>query len=613
VNRPLYVVKVGSSTIDDGRIFDEVAELAHRARVLLVAGGATGIERHYRSVGRDVPTLRLRNGDAVRHCSPEEMDHVRRAYHHQILPVVAAALRERGLVAWTATADHASLVTGRANRPLRAVVGGHELVVRDHRAGIPTTVATRRLSALLETHDVVCLSPPVADEQGAPLNVDADILAAALSNMMSADHVRLVTSTSGLLRWVDDPASTLLDTCPDEAAGFARGRMRQKVRAADLASRGSADVAITGPHTMAESARWTRVWPHQAPTEDLTLLTRAVQIPSVSGDEYELARFLVDWCSRRGVPAGIDAAGNFVATKGRGSRRLLMMGHLDTVPFHWPTAWLDGELSGRGSVDAKGSLCAFVETLADLDLPDNVEVRVVGAVEEEVSSSKGAFHARDHYPADAVIIGEPSGSTALTLGYFGLLKVRVSAVTETGHSAGKEVMTAPDALVVALGRIRDGVGEVAPDAVSAVVDVVHETGPHTSRATGVLNFRVPPGADLDALRGTAEAHASESLTITVLRCTPGYAGGRTSSLARAFARSLTRAGIRPRYVVKKGTSDMNTLATTWRTAEMVAYGPGDARLDHTAAERISAQDYQLARAVLADAVQTWATWNASVP
>jgi LysW-gamma-L-lysine carboxypeptidase len=610
VTRPLYVVKVGSSTIDDGRIFDEVAELARRARVLLVAGGATGISRHYRSIGREVPMLRLRNGDTVRHCSPEEMEHVRRAYHQRILPVVAAALRERGLVAWTTTADHASLVTGRPNRPLRAVVAGRELVVRDHRVGVPTAVATERVSALLATHDVVCLSPPLADEHGAPLNVDADVLAAALSNSLSADHLRLVTSTSGLLRSVDDPGSTLLDTSPDEAVGFASGRMRQKVRAAELASRGSADVAIAGPHTMADSARWTRIWPRQAPTEDLTLLTRAVQIPSVSGDESELARFLVDWCTRRGLPAEIDAAGNFVATKGTGSRRLLMMGHLDTVPFHWPAAWQDGELSGRGSVDAKGSLCAFVETLADLDLPDDVEVRVVGAVEEEVSSSRGAFHARDHYPADAVVIGEPSGSAALTLGYFGLLKVRVSAVTGTGHSAGKEVTTAPDALVAALDRIRDGVGKAAPDALSAVVDLVHDTGAHSSRATGVLNFRVPPGADPEELRDAALAHDSEAVTVTVLRCTPGYAGGRASTLARAFARSFTRAGIRPRYLVKKGTSDMNTLATTWQTAEMVAYGPGDASLDHTDVERIPAQDYQLARRILADALQNWLTMGA---
>lgn len=57
--------------------------------------------------------------------------------------------------------------------------------------------------------------------------------------------------------------------------------------------------------------------------------------------------------------------------------------------------------------------------------------------------------------------------------------------------------------------------------------------------------------------------------------------------------------------MKKGTSDMNTLATTWRDVPMVAYGPGDSTLDHTDMERIAAADHRTARTVLADAVARW--------
>jgi LysW-gamma-L-lysine carboxypeptidase len=95
------------------------------------------------------------------------------------------------------------------------------------------------------------------------------------------------------------------------------------------------------------------------------------------------------------------------------------------------------------------------------------------------------------------------------------------------------------------------------------------------------------------------------VTVEVLRCTPGHAGGRSTTLARAFARAFGRNDLRPRYLVKKGTSDMNTLATTWRGVPMVAYGPGDSALDHTDTERIAAGEYLLGRAVLADAVATW--------
>lgn len=74
---------------------------------------------------------------------------------------------------------------------------------------------------------------------------------------------------------------------------------------------------------------------------------------------------------------------------------------------------------------------------------------------------------------------------------------------------------------------------------------------------------------------------------------------------KVFTRAFGQSGIRPTYVVKKGTSDMNTLATTWRDVPMVAYGPGDSTLDHTDVERIAAEDYRTARTVLGDAVARW--------
>ncbi|MFJ7153158.1 M20/M25/M40 family metallo-hydrolase [Streptomyces sp. NPDC100445] len=609
MTRPLYVVKAGSATLDRGTVLKEIADLVARgARVLLIAGGATGIERHYTAIGRPMPRLRLANGDEVRYCPPEEMAHLVDAYERVTLPAVEQGLRQLGLDAFTAVASRGRLVTGRANRPLKVrTAEGRSVVVRDHRAGLPTEADTARLTALLEAYDVVCLSPPVADAAGgAPLNVDADVLAAVLALALDADHLRLVTGTAGLLTDPADPASTLSDAYPGDAARYAGGRMRQKVRAAEIALEGgSADVAITGPHVMGDLAGWTRFWRTRQPTADLTLLTRVVGVPSVSGDEGELAAYLAEWCRERGMEAHVDAVGNLVAARGRGPRRLLLLGHLDTVPHRWPAAWRGQELWGRGSVDAKASLAAFLEVLAHADIPEDGRLVVVGAVEEEISSSKGAFHARDHYPADAVVIGEPSGAHKLTLGYFGLFKLRVTAAVTTGHSAGMDAVSAPDRLIDALAAIRADVLAAAPDALSAVIEVGSETGRQRSRGTGVLNFRVPPGADLDALRAAALAHTGDDVTVEVLRATPGYAGGRSGPLVKVFTRAFADAGIRPRFVVKKGTSDMNTLATTWHDVPMVAYGPGDSALDHTDEERIGAMEYRTARSLLADAVNRW--------
>lgn len=603
------MIKVGSATLNRKDIYTELSELVERgARVLMVAGGAAGIERHYSAIGRDMPMLRLGNGDLVRYCSPAEIPHLVAAYEQVTLPAVEEGMAGCGRSVFTAVASHNGLVAGKANKPLRVITAqSRPGVVRDHRAGVPQTVDTERLNALLDAYDLVCLSPPVADiDGGTPLNVDADVLAAVLCTALDADHLRLVTGTAGLLRDPGDPGSTLVDLYAGEGGAYAGGRMRQKVRAAELAMAGSADVAITGPHTMADPAGWSRFWRTREPAEDLVLLTRTAMIPSVSRDEHELANYLVSWCRRRGIDAHVDAAGNLVAVRGTGPRRLLLLGHLDTVPFRWPVEWSDDlELTGRGTVDAKGCLAVFLETLATAEVPADGQIRVVGAVEEEISSSKGAFHVRDSYPADAVIIGEPSGGEKLTLGYFGLFKLAVTAEVPSGHSAGRDAMSAPDALIAALTGIRTAALEQVPEALSAVIEMHTEPGHAEHRATGVLNFRVPPGADLGALRETVLGFRSERVRIEVLRCTPGYAGKRTSTLVKAFVQAFARSDVKPRFVIKKGTSDMNTLATTWRDVPMVAYGPGDSTLDHTNVERITATEYRGTRAVLATAVANW--------
>ncbi|NRQ34216.1 M20/M25/M40 family metallo-hydrolase [Nonomuraea sp. NN258] len=599
----LYVIKIGSASLAHDGVFDELANLRARgARLLLVAGGAAGIARHYADIGRPMRTMRMR-GDEVRYCPPEEMPHIVAAYERVTLPRVRQALSERGLRVFTAVAQTGALVSAQANPPVRAELDGRPSVVRDHRAGRVSSVDADSLGQLLEVFDVVCLSPPVADEAGgSALNVDADVLAAEVANALDADHLRLVTGTAGLLSDPSDPGSGIPHIHRGEGQEYARGRMRQKVRAAEIAMNGAADVAITGPH-MLSPASGTRFWRAPAPAADLSLLSRVVEISSVSCDERELAEFLVDWCTEHGIHAQVDAAGNLVATRGTGPERLLMLGHLDTVPHRWPARWEGETLWARGSVDAKGSLVAFLETLAEMDVPAHAQIRVIGAVEEECTA-RGAFFVRDHYPADAVIIGEPSGAEALTIGYYGLLKVRLSVSEPVGHTAGHGVVTAADRMVHVLGRLRDEIAAASPNAMLAVLGIHAVNAGHLQQGEAVFDVRVPqetPVEDLVAL----VRQVAEAVGVEVLRATPGVITPRKSPLVKAFSRAFREAGATPRFLAKKGSSDMNTLATTWADVPMVAYGPGDAALDHTPEERLGAAEFRRAKDVLTRAVTSW--------
>ncbi|WP_327374140.1 M20/M25/M40 family metallo-hydrolase [Streptomyces sp. NBC_01216] len=603
----LYVVKLGSATLLHSQVFDELLELSRRgARLLVIAGGAAGIAEHYRRTGREIRTLVSRNGDEIRYCPPSEMRHIVAAYEEVTLPLVEEELTRRGLSVFAAVARTGALVKATVNGPLRVREDGRTRLVRDHRAGTVSSVDVPRLTGLLSTFDVVCLSPPVADaEGGTPLNVDADVLAAEAALALDADHLRLVTGTAGLLTDPADPASSLRHLTEGEGRRYAKGRMRQKVRAAEIALRGTSDTAITGPHTLsAAGATW--FWRAPAPAPDLDLLARTVELSSVSRDEREIAEFLAEWCADHGVKAEIDAANNLVATKGAGSRRLLMLGHLDTVPHRWPVRW-DGEvLSGRGSVDAKGSLVTYLQTLASYDPPEGVELRVVGAVEEEITGA-GAFHVRDAYPADAVVVGEPSGAEALTLGYYGLVKVRFSVREPTGHTAGEGVRTAGDRMVDVLSKVPAAVAALHPDALTAVLGVSALNQGDTQSGEAVVDVRVPPGLDPDETVAALRALASGPVRADVLRATPGVTTRRTSPLVKAFQRAFSEEGVTPRYLMKKGSSDMNTLATTWRGVPMVAYGPGDARLDHTPDEHLHADEFRRAQRLLTAAVREWSS------
>lgn len=603
--RALYVVKVGSSSQAYEEVFAGIAALnARGARVLLIAGGADGIVEHYEAIGRAIRSLHLTDGREVRHVPEEELPYILDAYHRVTLPRVVRGLRKHGLRIHASTGEQDRLVTARLNAPLRAVINGRPVIVRDHRAGTVTEAATDTINSLLDAFDVLVIAPPVADEDGgAPINIDADVLAAELANRLEADHLRLVTSTPGILTDVTSLDSTIPHLWPGEGYGPAQGRMLQKVRAAEIALRGSSDVAICGPHRLTPA---TRFWRQKAPHPHAELLSQAVEISSVSGDEHELGEHLRAWATAHGLDASIDLAGNLLATKGDGARRLLLLGHLDTVPHRWAARWEAGQLHARGAVDAKGSLIAFLETLAQTHVPSGTQVQVVGAVQEENTAAGTLHFARTQPPADAVIVGEPSGTHALTIGYHGLVKLRLLFTIPAGHTAGRGVRTAADIAVETLTCIHQAIHDASPGSLTATLGLEARNHFDAQLAEAVVDVRVAPGTDPELIISAAEATLPDGAHLEVLRATPAMATARTSDLVKSFSRAFRSAGIAPRFLAKKGSSDMNTLAAAWGDhIPMVAYGPGDASLDHSPVEHLELRDYLRSVDILSHAVRLW--------
>lgn len=335
------------------------------------------------------------------------------------------------------------------------------------------------------------------------------------------------------------------------------------------------------------------------------LLTELVGIPSVSGAESRASEFLTARMQALGFTrAYVDEAGNAVGVMGSGPRQLVLLGHIDTVPGEIPVRREDGGdlLYGRGAVDAKGPLAAFTSAVARLGERAGWSVAVVGAVEEEAPTSKGARFAAGCFAPEACVIGEPSGWDALTLGYKGRTFLEYRLVQALAHSAGPErapaelgvdFWNAVAAETAEFNRGRDALFEqVLP---SLLEFRTQSDGLHQEVRLDV-SLRTPPGFDdrawsarLSQLAGEADLALRESV--------PAWRADRRTPLVRAFLPAIRAEGGHPAFKLKTGTSDMNVVGPAWR-CPILAYGPGDSRLDHTPNEHLSLAEYARAIRVL---------------
>ncbi|NOZ05719.1 MAG: [LysW]-lysine hydrolase [Chloroflexi bacterium] len=330
-------------------------------------------------------------------------------------------------------------------------------------------------------------------------------------------------------------------------------------------------------------------------TNAIDLLTEMLRIPSLSGQEGELASYLVSRMNEMGFSARVDGAGNAVGAMGDGPRELVLLGHADTVPGEVPVRRQAGKLYGRGAVDAKGPLAAFVCAVARVGPRPGWRWVVIGAVEEEAATSKGARYVRDRYHPDACIIGEPSGWDGITLGYKGRLLVDYRLEQGTSHSAGRDTPATEEAVafwndVVAHCTAYNAGHKKQFDRLSPSLRRITSGGDGLHEwAELTIGFRLPPHcvpAELEEvvrrLAGTAD--------VVFRGAEVACRAPKNTPLVRAFLAAIREQGGKPRFKVKTGTSDMNVVAPVWN-CPIVAYGPGNSSLDHTPEEHIEVEEY----------------------
>lgn len=365
--------------------------------------------------------------------------------------------------------------------------------------------------------------------------------------------------------------------------------------------------------------------PHLADPE-VALLHNMLTIPSLSRRESALAHYLAEQARQLGLHASVDEAGNFIASTHENLEEkqhpIVLLGHMDTVPGNIPVRFEQGLLYGRGAVDAKGPLAAFICATARVQRTGTpaTPIVVIGAVEEEAATSKGARAVVGRYQPQACIIGEPSSSTAITIGYKGRLLVEGRVTQDSSHSAGPQ-RSSNEIAAAFWERVRvhaekwnaEYAGSSAFAALMPSLRSINSLQNGMEDQTQFLvGYRLPPRFDIAELRIQLQEWAdAEGISISFSGEEVAFQGSRATSLARTFGRALRAGGHMPLFKYKTGTSDMNVVAPVWGE-NIVAYGPGDSSLDHTPNEHIAVAEYQHGITVLELVLQALVSSESSV-
>ncbi len=339
---------------------------------------------------------------------------------------------------------------------------------------------------------------------------------------------------------------------------------------------------------------------------EISLLSSMLTIPSYSGQEQFLARFLVEQAQRMGLHSWIDDAGNFIASTHPHAQTtgqpIILLGHMDTVRGYIPVREEDGLLYGRGAVDAKGPLAAFICAAARLVHGFQTRqhpVIVIGAVEEESATSSGARAVVDRYQPLACVIGEPSGSHAVTIGYKGRLLVDYRITRPVSHTAGPQASTGEMAVAfwnrvaqhAAVWNERHAGNSAFAALLPSLRNIQSSHDGFEEQTNLHIGYRLPPDYDVTALRTQLEQWTAEDeARIKFMGEEAAFQTARATPLARAFVAAIRATGRTPTFKQKTGTSDMNVVGPRWGQ-NIVAYGPGDSRLDHTPDEHIAIAEY----------------------
>ena len=338
---------------------------------------------------------------------------------------------------------------------------------------------------------------------------------------------------------------------------------------------------------------------------EVALLKELVAIPSVSGDEEPIARYLEGVVAEWGLDVVRDATG--VKVEIRASKpgpTLALVSHLDVVPpgegwtrDPWTPVIEDGVLYGRGSGDAKASVAAMLcaaRDVAEQGGPSHGRLLVILGYGEETKHTSMPAALETVGLVDAALVGEPT-NLDLSIAQRGLLMVDLIAHGDqrhAGYAAGTSFRNAAVALARDLVRLEDlcqdrdhpVLGRVSITPTMVESGISRNVTPPVAKA--VLDIRSTPSWTHDEIAEVMRGALESEVVVTSKRLVPCEtpADSRLLTVAQQVRPSARRYG--------------SPTCSDWvflNERDAIKVGPGTSRRSHTADEGVSIEEVVEAR------------------
>ncbi len=338
------------------------------------------------------------------------------------------------------------------------------------------------------------------------------------------------------------------------------------------------------------------------------MLKKALELYTPSLNETAIAEFLADKCDDLGFrDIRIDEVGNVMATIGSGEPRIMLCGHMDTVPGKIKVRKEGDKIYGRGASDAKAPLMAMMLAAAS-NQKDTGTIIFVGAVDEEGNATGVKNLVKQKLEVDYAVFGEPSGTKQVTIAYKGRLAINLRVnVKDSAHaSAPWLARNAIEESAIFTQELKKELESNQDDKskgmmLTATLTEIkggdsHNVTPKECRTT--MDIRIPVDKNCrmveqqiaECVKKIAKKRDVEAF-YSILDETEPFEAPHNSPLVRAFTLSILDVEkARPTLIRKTGTGDMNVIGSQWKIP-VVTYGPGYPHASHTINESVSVEEY----------------------